>query len=108
MANTNQPYVSFFSGLAKSTETPPTAAGFSDQLAGDRDAITGTITYPAGAVLQNGVAVGTKVGGGSSVTLSALTPGELNGAVTLTKNGSLDSTGFATIVSGWEFLFLPT
>src|SRR5271166_6518144 len=68
------PVVVSVAGLAKVTTTPPTAAGFSLQTAAYRLPYTsGTITYPAGSVPQNGTF--STIINGAQVTLSPLTPG---------------------------------
>jgi hypothetical protein len=99
-----QPVVISVAGLAKSTNGPPTAAGFIDQTAAGRiPYTTGTITYPPGSSPQNGTFTAS-IGGAGQVTLSPLTPGSTN-AVTATAANGATAAGTATMTPDGKFFY---
>ena len=99
-----QPVVISVAGLAKSTNGPPTAAGFIDQTANGRVPYsTGTITYPPGSLPQNGTFTAS-IGGAGQVTLSPLTPGNTN-AVTATSSTGATAAGTATMTADGNFFY---
>ena len=100
----NLPVVISVAGLAKSTNGPPTAAGFIDQTANGRVPYsTWTITCPPGSVPQNGTFTAS-IGGAGQVTLSPLTPGSTN-AVTATSSTGATAAGTATMTADGNFFY---
>src|SRR5271169_73729 len=99
-----QPVVISVAGLAKSTNGPPTVAGFVDQTANGRVPYSsGTITYPPGSVPQNGTFTAS-IGGAGQVTLSPLTPGSTN-AVSATSSTGATAAGTATMTADGNFFY---
>ena len=99
-----QPVMISVAGLAKSTNGPPTAAGFIDQTANGRIPYSNaTITYPPGSVPQNGT-FSASIGAAGQVTLSPLTPGRTN-AVTATSSTGATAAGTATMTPDGKFFY---
>ncbi len=97
------PVVVSVAGLAKVSTTPPNTAGFNVQTADYRIPYTsGTITYPAGSVPQNGVF--STVINGAQVSLSPLTPGTTT-AVTANALSLGAASGTATTTADGKFFF---
>jgi hypothetical protein len=101
---TPQPVVISVAGLAKSTNGPPTVAGFIDQTANGRIPYSNaTITYPPGSVPQNGTFTAS-IGGAGRVMLSPLTPGSTN-RVTATSSTGATAAGTATMTPDGKFFY---
>jgi len=96
-----QTVVVTISGAFKSTGSPPTVAGFNDPT--NNGVYNGTITYPAGPTLQNGIASGIAING-TSGTLGPLTPGQTT-AVTFQGSNGLIETGTATMTPDGNFFY---
>jgi trimeric autotransporter adhesin len=96
-----QPVTIQIAGLVKSTNGPNTGFGFTDQTVNGRIPYSsGTISYPAGSVLQNGTVTITIPNLGQTniapgqATLAPLTPGSAT-AVTVTGSDGGTATGTA-------------
>jgi trimeric autotransporter adhesin len=96
-----QPVVVSISGAYTSTNSPPTVAGFNDPS--NSGVYSGTITYPAGSTLQNGIVSGTAETG-TSGTLSPLTPGQTTAVTFQGGNGEV-LTGTATMTPDGDFFY---
>ena len=98
-----QPVVIQIAGLVKVAPHGSTL-GFTDQSAAGRVPYTGSITYPAGSDLQNGVATGADTAG-AVFTLSPLTAGATTNVTATATTANSPATGTATETSDGDFFF---
>lgn len=97
-----QPVVIQFGGTIKSTNGPPTNAGFVDQSADGRFSYSGTVTFPASSPNANGIGNGSTID--QTFTLGPLTPGQTTNVTATTGNGH-SATGTATFTADGTFFF---
>jgi hypothetical protein len=99
-----QPVVIEIAGLVKIAQKNSTL-GFTNQSISGRIPYTGTITYPVGSFLKNGVATGDAFSIGSVFTLSPLTAGMTTNVTATATTANSPATGTATESADGDFFF---
>jgi trimeric autotransporter adhesin len=99
-----QPVVVQIAGLVKVAPTTGSNFGFTDQSADARIPYTGSITYPPGSGMQDGVATGADAAG-AVFTLSPLTAGETTDVTATATGADSPATGIVTTSADGNFFY---